>query len=104
MEEQDDGLADEPRFAETGPRLDRNRGHIRRCHRRWSKQQTRGGQQPYAGDWYAEQCGGCRFYIPLTGGFRSDWGVCTNAASPRDGRATFEHDGCDAFVADEKGW
>jgi hypothetical protein len=25
-----------------------------------------------------QQCGGCRFYIHLTGGFRSDWGVCTD--------------------------
>jgi hypothetical protein len=50
------------------------------------------------------QCGGCRFYMRLTGSLRPDWGVCSNAASPRDGIATFEHDGCDAFVADTEGW
>jgi hypothetical protein len=55
-------------------------------------------------EWTQQQCGGCRFFITMTGGFRSDWGVCTNMASPRDGLATFEHDGCDAFVADENGW
>jgi uncharacterized protein YneR len=99
-----DTVDEEGKFAEAGPRLDRNRGHIRRCHARWIKNQTRGGAESYKDEWSSEQCGGCRFYIRLIGGLHSDWGVCSNAKSPRDGRATFEHDGCDAFVADSKGW
>ena len=36
------------------------------------------------------QCGGCAFVLALDG----DWCLCTNAASPHDGRVTFEHGGC----------
>ena len=92
------------KFSEPGPRLDRNRGHVRRCHTRWQRHTTRDGAEHYPNEWYNTQCGGCRFYIRLTGGFHSDWGVCTNERSPRDGRATFEHDGCDAFVEADEGW
>jgi hypothetical protein len=95
---------DVEKFAEPGPRLYRNRGHIRRCHSRWIKQMNRPSGNDDPDEWYSQQCGGCRFFITITGGFRSDWGVCTNALSVRDGRATFEHDGCDQFVADENGW
>jgi hypothetical protein len=47
-------------------------------------------------DWYAEQCGECRYYAPLLGVavFASDWGICTHPNSPFDGRVMFEHDGC----------
>jgi hypothetical protein len=96
---------DEAKFAQPGPRLDRNRGHVRRCHSRWLNDATRpAGGDEYRDEWYATQCGGCRFFIRLTGGFHSDWGICTNDRSPRDGRATFEHDGCDAFVPAAEGW
>ena len=40
---------------------------------------------------------GCVFYVPLSGEFAADWGVCTNPASHRVGRMTFEHQGCIAF-------
>lgn len=40
------------------------------------------------------QCGGCDFYPELEGALGSDWGVCTNPASPYDSLVRFEHDGC----------
>jgi hypothetical protein len=36
-----DDNSDDYKFLEPGPRLDRNRGHIRRCHERWVKNLTR---------------------------------------------------------------
>ena len=89
---------------ETGPRFVEDAAHAHRCHIRWIKSQTRGSGKPYKDDWYSQQCGGCRFYIRLQGKLRADWGAYSNARSPRDGIATFEHDGCDAFVADAEGW
>jgi hypothetical protein len=32
------------------------------------------------------------------------WGVCSNAESPFDRTAMFEHDGCDFFEEDPEGW
>ena len=43
--------------------------------------------------------GGCRHFIKLTGEVGNDWGVCSNAESPRAGLLTFEHQGCSAFEA-----
>jgi hypothetical protein len=40
---------------------------------------------------------GCRFYLPLEGELRYDWGVCTNPLSHRVGKLTFEHQGCPRF-------
>ncbi|WP_460514774.1 DUF3027 domain-containing protein [Flindersiella endophytica] len=51
----------------------------------------------YRESWYDEQCGGCRFWIPLAGSMGSDYGACANSASPFDGTIRFEHDGCDVF-------
>ncbi len=51
----------------------------------------------YRDEWYAQQCGGCRYWIALHGVLGSDYGACSNARSPRDGMVQFEHDGCDAF-------
>jgi hypothetical protein len=102
--EQDTADDDPKSFGNPGPRLDRDPIHIHKCHCRWVKDLNRPATPDAPDHWCEQQCGGCRFYIKITGGFRSDWGVCTNEASPRDGRATFEHDGCDAFVADENGW
>ena len=42
---------------------------------------------------------GCRWFVPLEGMLRYDWGVCYNPASPRAGLLTFEHQGCDEFEA-----
>jgi len=49
--------------------------------------------------WIADQCGGRVCYSALEEALGSDWGVCTNAASPYDGRLLFEHDGCEQFRA-----
>jgi hypothetical protein len=40
---------------------------------------------------------GCLHYRPLQGELAADWGVCTNPASHRVGKLTFEHQGCPAF-------
>jgi hypothetical protein len=40
---------------------------------------------------------GCAFYVPLSGDFGADWGVCLNPSSHRAGRLTFERQGCNAF-------
>jgi hypothetical protein len=45
--------------------------------------------------------GGCRWYVRLEPGLQLDWGVCRNAASPRCGLLTYEHQGCRQFEADE---
>jgi hypothetical protein len=45
---------------------------------------------------------GCRWYHPLTGGAGSDWGICANAAGPRAGLLTFEHQGCPQFERDAR--
>ncbi len=59
-------------------------------------------EQPDAPDeWYEDQCMFCVYYLLLPGKFKSDWGVCSNAKSPMDGKVAFEHDGCDFFVRDE---
>jgi hypothetical protein len=42
---------------------------------------------------------GCVHYRPLAGTLGADWGVCTNPASHRAGKLTFEHQGCPAFEA-----
>jgi hypothetical protein len=96
--------SEEDKFSEPGPKLDRNRGHFRRCHSRWIKKGSRLGADPYPDEWHSEQCGGCRFYVRLNGYFHADWGVCSNETSPRDGKTSFEHDGCDAFVPASDGW
>ena len=43
---------------------------------------------------------GCRWYHTLAGRLGSDWGICANAASPRSGLLTFEHQGCPQFERD----
>jgi hypothetical protein len=66
----------------------------------------RNGRQEDAADdedaWYQEQCGICTFRVPLAGDWGLSWGLCTNYASPLDGRAAFEHDGCDVFERAEE--
>jgi hypothetical protein len=65
-------------------------GHQRTTHERWSKAITHT-------EWRHEQCGRCSWYVPLAGSWGYDWGACSNAASPNDRHAVFEHDGCPAF-------
>ncbi|MFG6194504.1 DUF3027 domain-containing protein [Nonomuraea sp. JJY05] len=70
-----------------------------RIHERWVRDRNRRTEDPgYRESWYAEQCGGCRFWFPLAGELGLDYGVCASAASPFDGRVRFEHDGCEGFV------
>ncbi|MFJ6705758.1 MULTISPECIES: DUF3027 domain-containing protein [unclassified Streptomyces] len=81
-----------------------DRAHNHACHKRWSQVQNRSTRRSdYRDDWYDEQCGGCRYWVALSGELGRDWGVCTRAASEFDGRVRFEHDGCDLFVVREDG-
>jgi hypothetical protein len=83
----------------TGPMRDQPGGaddpHERRRHRL----NRRMDSPDYRDEWYGEQCLHCRFYVPLDGPLGEDYGACTNAVSPFDGRVMFEHDGCEAFDA-----
>lgn len=74
-------------------------------HQRWSSRLNRASDDPaYSDSWVWEQCGECRFWMPLAGPLGQDWGVCANPASQFDQRAMFEHDGCEVFSEDPKGW
>jgi type II secretory pathway component GspD/PulD (secretin) len=75
--------------------------HFQESHSRWIKHRHRAGTKE---DWTPNQCGGCIYYVRLTGAFFKDWGICTNASSPKDAQATFEHDSCDFFSAASEGW
>lgn len=79
--------------------------HCRATHARWLDNIDRDVSQPDAPDtWFSRQCLTCAYFVPLAGALADDWGVCSNATSPRDGRATFEHDGCDEWVEAEEFW
>jgi hypothetical protein len=41
---------------------------------------------------------GCVFFRPLADELGYDWGTCTNPASHRVGKLTFEHQGCPEFT------
>ncbi|MCA1594853.1 MAG: DUF3027 domain-containing protein [Chloroflexi bacterium] len=74
--------------------------HAHECHVRWVKGYTRNGparSEEEEDRWHNEQCGQCRYYVPLEGALSSDWGACTNAKSMFDGRVMFEHNGCDQY-------
>ena len=82
-----------------------NQAHIHACHERWMERNNRrwsNGEVDAPDEWYQQQCGCCRYYIPLQGLLQTDWGVCSNAATSLDGRVMFEHDGCDAHEAAEE--
>ena len=67
-------------------------------HDRWIQRRFRRTDDPeYRENWYDEQCGGCTFWIPLSGELGTDYGVCADVKSPFDGTVRFEHDGCDEF-------
>ncbi|GGY33616.1 hypothetical protein GCM10010299_45130 [Streptomyces tanashiensis] len=73
-------------------------------HRRWLQLLHRStGNPSYRDEWFDEQCGGCRFWIALSGDLGLDWGACTHAGSPFDGRVRFEHDGCEHFSVRDDG-
>ena len=82
--------------------LDEN--HASACHERWIKKRN---NLPNPEDncdlpeeWYNEQCGQCRFFVPLRGvdALSSDWGLCSNPLSDFDRFAMFEHDGCSHYL------
>ncbi|MER6961448.1 DUF3027 domain-containing protein [Streptomyces sp. NPDC000618] len=73
-------------------------GELDEIHTRWIQNRNRRTDDPaYQESWYDEQCGGCRFWIPLSGTLGSDYGACANSSSPFDGTIRFEHDGCEEF-------
>jgi len=74
-----------------------SRRHQDRTYARWAEEISQR-------EWAFEQCGECRWWIPLTGAWGTDWGACSNPASPFDARVRFEHDGCPAFELAEGGW
>lgn len=59
------------------------------------------GERSRDDDWGADCSSGCRWFVPLEGTLRYDWGVCHNLASPRSGLLTFEHQGCREFEASD---
>ncbi|MFF9473907.1 DUF3027 domain-containing protein [Streptomyces roseolus] len=61
------------------------------------------GVPGYREEWFGEQCGGCRFWIPLSGKLGQDWGACTRTGPPFDGRVRFEYDGCEHFSVRDDG-
>jgi hypothetical protein len=78
--------------------------HRRATHNRWMATRIRRQEDPnYLDKWRVQQCGSCRFWVPLARTWGTDYGACTNPASPRDGNVAFEHDGCHAF-ADAGSW
>jgi hypothetical protein len=88
-----------------GKPLVEDKQHARACHERWLKRVNRDLSSPsYKDEWWAEQCLFCRYYIPVVGALAEDWGVCSNQASPFDGIARFEHDGCDHFSEADEQW
>ena len=77
-----------------------------RIHARWAKllpANRDSGDPTYKEEWYSTQCGGCRHWIALAGALGSDWGVCSGASSPFDGKLMFEHDGCEVFEESSDG-
>ena len=88
-------------YAEDEDPLILDEDHANKTHDRWIKRKNRlwpSREEDIPDHWYNEQCGQCRFYLLLQGRLSTDWGVCSNAASPFDGTVLFEHDGCDQYV------
>jgi hypothetical protein len=82
-----------------GDHLNFNDAERNDVHDRWARKVNRIAEgQPYEDAWYDQQCGACRFWLPLAGPMGADWGACANAQSPFDATTRFEHDGCDQFT------
>ncbi len=60
------------------------------------------GERSRDHDWGPDCSCGCRWFVPLEGKLRYDWGICYNRASPRAGLLTFEHQGCREYEGDEE--
>ena len=99
-----------PHDAEDDPellrRLAKNDPELQKAaSRRWKDHRHRCPGDPGAPErWAFEQCGRCRYFIPLDGPMGADWGACSNNDSPFDRQVMFEHDGCDAFVDSGLDW
>lgn len=77
--------------------LYRSQTHFRSTHERWMQRRNRLIESDaYQDEWNAQQCGSCRYWLPLSGAFRHDYGGCSNPASLFDKQVMFEHDGCEA--------
>ncbi|MBM9624559.1 DUF3027 domain-containing protein [Streptomyces zhihengii] len=86
-------------MAEDEPRTGDDQDHNDRCHARWQVSLNRStAQSGYRDEWYDAQCGGCCFWIALSGRLGQDYGACSNPGSSFDGRVRFEHDGCESFA------
>jgi len=86
-------------------RLLMSKKHAQVCHERWLASRNRKYElSEFPDSWYGEQCGACRYFVPLAGALIEDWGVCTNPDALFDGRVRFEHDGCDHFDEASDGW
>ncbi|GGQ32964.1 hypothetical protein GCM10010249_59400 [Streptomyces roseolilacinus] len=82
-----------------GPWTGNDSGHNDLVHERWLRLVNRSTATPgYRDAWYDAQCGGCEFWVALSGKLGRDWGACTQAGSGFDGRVRFEHDGCEHFT------
>ncbi|MFD6115734.1 DUF3027 domain-containing protein [Streptomyces yangpuensis] len=82
-----------------GLRADGKGGDGDDVHERWLRLLNRSTGNPgYRDGWFDEQCGGCRFWVALSGELGLDWGACACADSPFDGQVRFEHDGCERFA------
>jgi len=81
-----------------GKWLGANKKHAKRCRERWLARRDRRPESPeYRRDWDVQQCGACRYWVPVVGLLTETFGACTNAASPFDRLVRFVHDGCDQF-------
>ena len=85
--------------------LGNSRRHFEECHERWVRRLNRNIDDPnYKEEWACQQCFACKYFVPLIGLFKDDYGACTNAKSTFDGRVMFEHDGCDHYIQDAEYW
>jgi hypothetical protein len=65
----------------------RDAAHAKATHERWLERRNREQEEPeYKDDWHRQQCGACVIWVPLADEWGLDYGVCTNPASPFDGR------------------
>ncbi len=80
------------------PNYEMSELHQAKCHLRWRERINRNiADEGCTDSWYREQCGACRYYIPLSGLLAADYGGCTHPESKFDGMVRFEHDGCDRY-------
>ncbi|MBO0728550.1 MAG: DUF3027 domain-containing protein [Acidimicrobiaceae bacterium] len=89
----------------SGPSFKNDMRHAAETHHRWMPRRNRRQEAPdYQDGWWVEQCGACRFWIPISGALGHDYGACSNAASRFDSTVRFEHDGCESFQQSNDGW